>query len=345
MLFKNFTSKFIEEYAIPSLKRKTISGYLTMLKRINYAIGDIPLNKFTPEIISKFINNLKKPGVKIQKANKSTPASLSEKTIKNYYALLCSIFRVAFDWEYIKQNPMLKVKSPKVRRKKVKSLTTQQVKILLEALSNAPLKYQVFIQIAIYSGMRNGEIAALTWDDISFENCLIYINNELLYTPQDGVYLDVTKTEESERVIKIDKSFFSLLKKYKDEQDAIKKSIGDNWNKSGNLFVQANGTPMHPTTAYNWFVRWQEKNQLVHCSIHQLRHTNATLLFLNGINEKIVSGRLGHSNTGTTTNIYASYIKEADALASQTITDILSKPNARTKRKFRLKSNKRNSGE
>lgn len=80
---------------------------------------------------------------------------------------------------------------------------------------------------------------------------------------------------------------------------------------------------MNPNTPFDWFDKFQKRHGLPHHSIHSLRHTNATLLILNGVNEKIVSGRLGHSNTLTTTNIYAEYIQEADAIASQVVDDVL----------------------
>ena len=178
----------------------------------------------------------------------------------------------------------------------------------------------------VITGMRRGELLALTWDKIDSKKQLITINSNLLYTSEDGIYTDSTKTESSNRIIHISEWLNELLKEYKKEQTKMKNEIEkgySDWNPQGYLFVQKDGSPMHPNTPYGWFMRFQKKNGLREVNIQTLRHTTATLLILNQVHTKLVSGRLGHSSTKTTNDIYAQYIKEADELVSDTLDDII----------------------
>ena len=295
-----------------------------MLIRINEYIGNIELGKITPIMLNKFLSDLSKPGAK--KTSKST-VPLSTKTIKNYYILLSSIFKTAVKWQILKSedNPMNGVFTPKVQRKPVKALSKDETRTLLKTINeSAPLKYQIFINLAVITGMRRGELCGLTWDNIDWENGFIKIDKSVLYDKNNGgVFVDSTKTENSVRIVKIPEYITNLLKKHKEMQDCNKSLIGNHWNKNGFLFVQDNGNPMHPNTPYTWFKRFQNSHNLPECSLHALRHTTATLLILNGADIKSVSGRLGHSNSGTTVDTYGYYLREADEVVTQTLYTII----------------------
>jgi len=319
--FKEFSQKWINEYVRPNLKARTVQGYETMLKRMNEGMGDIPIDKLTPIHINKFLLNLREKGVKL--TDKSGESGLSDKSVKNYYSLFSAIFSTAAKWKVISENPTNGVEPPRVKKTQVKSLEKDDVIKLFSLLENEPLKYNLYIKLAILSGMRRGEMMGLKWDCIDFENRLIKISITSLYTPEKGIFEDTTKTEGSERTIKLSAKIFDLLKVYKQQQDEKKTKLENQWIDKNYIFTQWNGEPMHPNTPYTWFIRFQEKHGLEHCSIHMLRHTTATLLIMDGANIKLVSGRLGHSNTSTTTNIYTSYLKSADEMASDALDDIL----------------------
>lgn len=327
--FEEFSDIFIEDYAKVALKTRTYRDYEGRLKRIKPAIGHINLCDFTPVIINKFLSNLSEPGVKLTVKKGEAPKGLSSKSVKNYKILLSSIFTKAVEWGYIEKTPMIGIVIPRVVSKKIEPLSPEEVKKLIELLrENAPLKYHIFIVLDIITGMRRGELLGLTWDKIDFKKQIITINANLLYTSQDGVYLDSTKTSSSDRAIHISQWLVDLLKAYKKEQqetrERLKESGGNlNWNPDNFVFVRDNGEPIHPNTPYNWFIRFQERNELRVVSIQALRHTTATLLILNQVNTKLVSGRLGHSSTKTTNDIYAEYVKQADEAVNDVLDDII----------------------
>ena len=327
--FAEFSDIYMNNYVNIALKNRTIRDYEGRLKRINPAIGNIKLLDFSPIIINKFLSNLSEDGVKLTIKKGEQPQGLSSKSIKNYKILLSSIFTKAVEWGYLDKTPMVGIVTPKVVSKKTTPLSQEEVTELINLLKEkAPLKYYVFFALDIVSGMRRGELLGLTWDKIDFKKQLITINSNLLYTPKDGIYIDTTKTESSNRVVRISEWLVKLLKKYKKEQsllkiEKIKSGEYDIWNENQFLFTQENGNPMHPNTPYNWFVRFQKNNNLRVVNIHTLRHTTATLLILNQVNTKLVSGRLGHSSTKTTNDIYADYIKEADEFVNDILDDII----------------------
>lgn len=82
---------------------------------------------------------------------------------------------------------------------------------------------------------------------------------------------------------------------------------------------------MHPSTLNTWLKKFLKNTDLPHITVHSLRHTNATLLIAGGVDIRTVSKRLGHSQTSTTLNIYTHAIQSADAMAAETIGDILNK--------------------
>lgn len=328
LTFDEFCVKYIEEYAKVALKTRTLRDYESRLKRIKPAIGHIMLKDFTPSIINRFLANLSEDGVKLTVKQSGKPSGLSPKSIKNYKILLSSIFSCAVEWGFLESSPMKGIVTPKAITSTPTPLSSEEVKKLIQCLDeNAPLKYYVFITLDIITGMRRGELLGLTWDKINFKNQLITINSALLYTPEDGVYVDTTKTESSNRVIHISEWLNNLLKIYHQEYLKTKKQKHQeglpDWNQQEYLFFQDNGKPMHPNTPYNWFINFQKKHNLRVVNIHTLRHTTATLLIANQVNTKLVSGRLGHSSTKTTNDIYANYIKEADEAVSEILDDII----------------------
>lgn len=199
----------------------------------------------------------------------------------------------------------------------------KQATDLLCCLQNEPEQYRAMITTLIYTGMRRGELCGLEWSDIDFDNKMIHIQRESLYLPERGIFEDTTKTKGSERVIKVPDEVIRLLREHKFFQNTQRVSIGDQWTESGRVFTAATGAPIHPDTVSGWFRKFIEKYQLPSCSVHSLRHTNATLLIAHGTDIKTVSNRLGHANTTITGNIYSHAIKSADERASDVLQDIL----------------------
>lgn len=288
----------------------TIYRYQILSKLIIEQLGHLPLNKIRPLHIQKFKNYLSvaKSTVPIKNDNGEIIdyKNYAPKTQLHYFRCLSTILNTAFKLELIKENPVSKVSAPKVPRKLPQFLNVEQVKHILDLLEKEDLKYQVAINLLLFTGMRRGECVALTWNAIDWKNKQIKITQNTVYVNKK-VYTKAPKTETSIRTIDISDQLINLLKKYKITQSIEKMRLGDLWEESNRIFTKWNGGVMHPDSLSQYWKKYQRKigipkEQIV--SLHKLRHTFATLLLSSGDTDiKTVSELLGHADIGTT-NIY-----------------------------------------
>lgn len=254
----------------------------------------------------------------------SKPISgLSNKTIKHHHRLISAILNQAVFWQVIPSNPASRVKPPKVARTEAKYLDEKQTAELIQLLETESVPHQTMIKMFLYSGLRRGEMCGLEWGDIDFENHLITVRRSSQYVAGKGIYTKETKTETSDRTIKLPSQSFQVLKEYKVWQIEERLKMGDRWEASDRIFTQCDGKPIHPDSITGWFREFIAKTDLPQITIHSLRHTNITLLIAAGVPLRTVSYRAGHAQTSTTENIYAHAIKTADEMAADTLDDIL----------------------
>ena len=288
----------------------TIYRYQILTKLIIEQLGHLPLNKIRPLHIQKFKNYLSvaksKVAIKNDKGDIIDYKTYAPKTQLHYFRCLSVILNTAFKLELIKENPVSKVSAPKVPKKLPQFLNVEQAKHVLDLLDKEDLKYQLAINILLYTGIRRGEMLALTWNSIDWKNKQIKITQNTVYVHKK-IYTKSPKTETSIRTIGISNELINLLKRYKIEQNIEKVKLGDLWEDNNRIFTQWNGKVMHPDSISQYWKKYQKKigipdEQIV--SLHKLRHTFATLLLDSGeTNIKTVSELLGHSDIGTT-NIY-----------------------------------------
>ena len=202
--------------------------------------------------------------------------------------------------------------APKVERKKAKYYNLEQVSKMLEALEKEDIKHQVAIMIALTTGSRLGELMGLEWQDIDFTNKTIEIRQASQYLPGKGVFLKDPKNESSKRKISANNTVLALLEAYKKDQQE-KGFLCANNNR---LFVTWDGQPMHPGSMAKWFPKFLAKNKLPRLNFHGLRHTSATFLISQGMDIETIAGRLGHSTSVTTQNIYSHFLQAKDREAA-----------------------------
>lgn len=241
---------------------------------------------------------------------------LSDSTIIKYHKLLNVIFKTAVNWEIISNNPAEKVKSAKAKKSKSDFYNEDEIKLLIHSLQVEPIKYKAAVMTTITAGLRLGELIGLKLDNIDFEKNTITIEKANQYLPDKGTFTKETNNESSNRTISVRESLIKILKKYQSEQIENQLKCGDLWEGTGFIFTQWNGKTMHPDTPSKWFAKFIQKHGLRKITFHQLRHTSATMLINSGINVRVLSARLGHSNTSTTINIYAHELKSVDKAAA-----------------------------
>lgn len=234
--------------------------------------------------------------------------------IDKIYEMLGKIFKEAIARDIIVKNPLEKVIKPKSTKedKEIVSLSIEEQKAFIESLKDEPYK-NIFL-IALHTGMRIGEILALTPEDIDLENKLISINNTLTKNIQGKVIIGSrTKTYESKRKIPITIILEPILK------DSIANYIP---NKNNLLFCHLNGNIIAPATINSNFKRICKNAQIKVITIplkragkiinlktskantHMLRHTYATRCIEAGIPAPVLQKLLGHKDISITINTY-----------------------------------------
>lgn len=251
-------------------------------------------------------------------------AKLASKTVKHYHSFISSVLERAVKWGYILDNPCRRVDPPKIERKKISCLSQEEAKLFLKGLSTEPLESQAIFYTLLFTGLRRGELLGLEWSDINFEEKTLTVQRSSLYTHVNGTFTDTTKNESSKRTIAISDELIYTLKRYKEEQTTLKNTAGDLWTDSDRLFVKWNGQPMSTNKPYKLLQKLLEKYDLPKVSLHSLRHTNATIMIMSGVDLNTTSERLGHSQTSTTMNIYVHHIKSANEKAAENISRALS---------------------
>lgn len=257
---------------------------------------------------------------------------LNGNTVQHYHRMLSSVFTKAVQWGLVAENPCKRAEAPKAEEVDVQALEELDVAKLLNALQDAPAQYSVITQLALFTGARRGEICGLRWSDIDLDNGTISIERNLQYIPGKGTVFNPPKTKRSRRCVKIGPECVQLLQEYRQHQKVERFKIGSEWVRrveiagkmvdNDLLFTKWNGTPIDPKAVSSWFPGFLAAHDLPAVHFHSLRHTNASLLIAAHVPVTTVSGRLGHAKTSTTTDIYAGFIRSADAAAADALTGV-----------------------
>jgi integrase len=301
--FKDFLALY-EEYIVENVTPATYEYYHNSL--VKWVI---------PEIGNKYMSDIKPPHLQAI-IYKLQDKGLCTKTIKHIFNPVNGIFKYAFNLCYINDNPTTRLMYPQNKKDdKLHFFTKEQAQIFLGLLKQEPIQYQIYFNLALYGGFRRGELIALTWQDVNPNKGTITIN-KAIHKCSKGELVSTPKTRSSNRSITVPDICFDLL----DEWHKI--------NKNEYIFIQKDGSRMAVDTPCRRFKKIIEnynktaENPLPVIRLHDLRHTNATLLLANNIDIETVSHRLGHAQCSTTLDIYGHAVPEMDRRASELLCSI-----------------------
>lgn len=359
LTFMDFSKRWIQEHATQHLEAKTLELYEMLLSRhILPEIGNIKLSKVQPTHLNSLYNML----LKERKDGRS--GGYAPKTIKHIHNLISAIYTTAIQWNAVMDNPCSRVAPPKQIRQRndIKFFTLEQAETFIGLLDtnytitykahdrvndtgkpyhvgeytesrSIPKQFKIFFLMALFCGMRRGELIALEWDDLDFQRNSVNVTKSTSIA--NGKPLTkAPKTASSIRLISVPPSIIQLAKEYHREQLQYRLTLGEKWEGNNYIFIQWNGKQMHPDTPYNTFKKIikrhnestsDESKKLPNIPLHGLRHTSATLLISQNVDVRTVSGRLGHSQTSTTMDIYAHSLKKMDEKASDILEDLFNK--------------------
>lgn len=308
----NFIEQWKVEYAETHWKNTTLDNVQSKINRINEEIGHIQLGKINKKNIQHLIQSL------LSGNEKHKP--LGAKTVKNYICFLSSVLNYAVSLDMLAVNPCNNANMPVAKKTKREIYTVEEAQLFIDRLiQKAPLKYQCYFIPMLYSGLRRGEMAGLTWKDIDFDNCIISIDKALYHISNKGTALDTPKSETSNRCLHLTDVVFTYLKRLKLFYDSEAVRLGSKWNENDFVFKRDDGGVLSPLTPNEWLHRFCERENLKCVVPHSFRHLNASLLIESGASVKTVQSCLGHSDASTTLNIYAHAFSKAQAKVSEAI--------------------------
>lgn len=290
ILYKEYLLERFLEDKMTKVKKQTLNTYRWIVeKHIIPTIGDVELTKLNPIIIQDLYNKLTKEKV------------LSDENIQKVHTLINDSLKKAERWGLIARNPAALVDRPKAVKKEITVWNVEEVRQFLKYAKKGGRYYIAFL-LALTTGMRQGEILGLRWKDVDFENGCVRITQTLSSDGKD--LLPYTKTKSGSRTIDLPEETVIALKMHwlfiRGEREKNRSY------KNLDLVVCTEfGTPTHKSNIRRVFKSIIEKADIPKIRFHDMRHTHATLLLLQGVNPKIVSERLGHADVRITLDTYS----------------------------------------
>lgn len=309
-------SEFCDEYLEMSREKLgavTHDTYSRVINRlIKPCLGHMKLNEIKPLHAQQFIKLLSSKGTRVDgKGTQIAPA-----TVKRYFTVLKSVMAKAYKLDLIEKNPTesAKLDFPEIDEPEVQIMDRDETAHMLACLEGEPLELRLLVHVAVVTGMRRGEIAALQWKAIDFDKNTVTVSQSNYKVKGREIETKATKTRRVRKII-IPEYLTDMFRQYRREQNRYKITLGDAWHEGGWVFTQADGKPVNPTSPTRMFDLFLKRHGIPHIKFHALRHTSATLLLSSGINIKNVASRLGHTQLSTTSR-YVHALKEIDGEAA-----------------------------
>ncbi len=297
------------EHNKKELSPTTISTRLTYIKKNIYPyFKDTKLDEITPSFLQGYLSYL---------SDNHTSESL-----KVRYSFVRAVIRESYRLREISENPCDFVKMIKKKDEFIAEVFTRdEVRKIIENLEKEIFEIPILLMLTL--GLRLGEACGLRWEDIDFEKNTITINQILIYIHGKGIMFKEPKTTGSKRTLSVPIELMLKLKEWK-----VKYDLYSNIAKleyPGIVCLNSTYLPYIPSTLRKAWYKFLDNNNIKKVRLHDLRHTNATMMLLAGTDMKTVSERLGHTDIKISMNRYSHVLEEMDKKASENISNIMFK--------------------
>jgi len=280
-----YLERWLEDAVRPSVAPSTWRVYSGLVRNhIAPVLGGQPLGRLSPQHLQHLQAEMERRGA-------------SPRLRQMVYVVLRTALAQALKWQLISRNPCDAVPRPRAPRKEIRYLDADEARRLLAAAEGDRL--EALCVVAVSTGMRQGELLGLQWGDVDFENSMLTVRRQLLESPDGSLDLGQPKSARSRRSVALPEVALAALRKHRERSGTLPLP-------SALVFTDTRGGPLRKSNLIRrWFCPLLERAGLPRIRFHDLRHTHATLLLVQGVNPKVVQERLGHSQIAITLDTYS----------------------------------------
>lgn len=249
-------------------------------------------------------------------------SGLAPATVQKVHVVLHKALSQAVMWSLVPRNATEAVTAPRPAQKEIRPLDREQVRALLEAAREDLL--EALYVMAVTTGMRQGELLGLKWENVDLARGAIHVRRTL--TRKGGrLLLGEPKTKKSRRTVQLASRALDALKAHRKAQLEERMAHAGLWEDHGLVFATQTGTLVNPTNlTKRSFKPLLERAGLPRVRFHDLRHTAATLLLMQGVHPKYVQELLGHATIAITLDTYSHVLPSMGDQAARAMEAVLS---------------------
>jgi integrase len=311
MTVETYLSEWVSKRVPGTVSLRTEALYLRAVNvYICPSIGKVRLTKLAPSDVSRMLGDLEAKGY-------------SPSTRRMARATLRRALRFAEQDGLLTRNVAAIAEGPKLDHREGRSLTPEQAQLFLAAVVDNRLEAAYVLTLAL--GLRRGEILGLSWDDVVHaENAVVLTVRRQLVRDKSGVHLSDLKTVGSRRTLHLSTPLVEVLERHRMRQEAEELVRGKRWNNEWELiFTSTVGTPLDPEQFGKTVPKICESAGLGHWSIHELRHSCASLMIAMEVPLEVVPEQMGHASIRVTKDVYGHLMPKARAKAAEAMRSVL----------------------
>lgn len=340
-----WADEWLNKVVAPDASPVTVHNYRHLLdSRILPALGDYTLTDLTPALLTDWLLTVRaapRRSTRLPEEQLARPRGDKEKlvppgkrdkplsvnTVLHYYTCMVAMLSAAVHMGYLEHNPMERVQRPKLRPKKLSTLSREDAVFLISRLDRAPTPgCRLAVLLALLCGLRLGEVCALRYTDIDWEKGTISVSRAVKYTPEDGVFVASPKTAAGDRVITLPPTMVRILRDAMWDDVVEAQDDPDLWQGDRWIVHGRHGRAVHHDTPSKWFRDFADQNGFPGLRFHDLRHAHASILVASGIDVAAVASRMGHGDPGITLHTYTHALPLRDQAAASALNSLLPDP-------------------